>query len=97
MDAPSLYRLVHVKSDIGHILFLRILYHIPYHGQKSDIISYPLSQLKKDRILYHISLPSKISQNSLFFKERKHFGKVTKGLFKILSIHIQGVPSHLGQ
>jgi hypothetical protein len=57
MDAPSLYRLVHVKSDIGHILFLRILYHIPYHGQKSDIISYPLSQLKKDRILYHISLP----------------------------------------
>jgi hypothetical protein len=33
--------------DIGHILFLRILYHIPYHGQKSDIISYPISRLKK--------------------------------------------------
>jgi hypothetical protein len=27
--------------------FLRILYHIPYHGQKSDIISYPISRLKK--------------------------------------------------
>jgi hypothetical protein len=39
--------IVHQKSDIGHILFLRILYHIPYHGQKSDIISYPISQLKK--------------------------------------------------
>jgi hypothetical protein len=34
-------------SDIGHILFLRILYHILYHGQKSDIISYPISRLKK--------------------------------------------------
>jgi hypothetical protein len=33
--------------DIGHILFLRILYDIPYHGQKSDIISYPISRLKK--------------------------------------------------
>jgi hypothetical protein len=27
--------------------FMRILYHIPYHGQKSDIISYPISFLEK--------------------------------------------------
>jgi hypothetical protein len=54
------------NANIGHILFLRILYHIPYHGQKSDIISYPISQLKKDRILYTISLPSKISQERIF-------------------------------
>jgi hypothetical protein len=33
--------------DIGHILFLRILYHIPYHGPKSDVISYPISRLKQ--------------------------------------------------
>jgi hypothetical protein len=38
---------VPVIPDIGHILFLRILYHIPYHGQESDIISYPISRLKK--------------------------------------------------
>jgi hypothetical protein len=36
-----------LEADIGHILFLRILYHIPYHGQKSDIIPYPISRLKK--------------------------------------------------
>jgi hypothetical protein len=66
---------------------LRILYHIPYHGQKSDIISYPITRLKKDRILYPISLPSKISQNYPLFKERIFFGKVTKELFRILSIY----------
>jgi hypothetical protein len=34
--------------------FFEDIYHIPYHGQKSDIISYPLSRQKKDRILYPI-------------------------------------------
>jgi hypothetical protein len=44
---PAIIQLEQFKADIGHILFLRILYHIPYHGQKSDIISYPISRLKK--------------------------------------------------
>jgi hypothetical protein len=54
--------------------FLRISYHILYHGQKSDIISYPISWLKK-RIGYPISLPSKNSQNSqnsIFFLRKKN-------------------------
>jgi hypothetical protein len=34
--------------------FFEDIYPIPYHGQKSDIISYPLSRQKKDRILYPI-------------------------------------------
>jgi hypothetical protein len=46
--------LTHYFPDIGHILFLRILYHIPYHGQKSDIISYPISRFKNYRIVYPI-------------------------------------------
>jgi hypothetical protein len=40
------------KSDIGHILFLRILYHIPYHGPKKDIISYHISRPKKGYRIY---------------------------------------------
>jgi hypothetical protein len=39
------FRLWQCKADIGHILFLRILYHIAYHGQKSDIISYPIGYI----------------------------------------------------
>jgi hypothetical protein len=55
--------------------FLRISYHILYHGQKSDIISYPISWLKK-RIGYPISLPSikkftKFTKFHLFFKKEK--------------------------
>jgi hypothetical protein len=34
--------------------FFEDIYPIPYHGQKSDIISYPLSRQKKDKILYPI-------------------------------------------
>jgi hypothetical protein len=71
------------------------IYHIPYHGQKSDIISYPISRLKKDRILYPISLPSKISQNYSLFKERFFFGKVTKELFRILSIYIRSLKKRI--
>jgi hypothetical protein len=37
----------------GHILFLGYISAL-YHGQKSDIISYPLSRQKKDMILYPI-------------------------------------------
>jgi hypothetical protein len=63
-------------ADPGHILFLRILYHIPYHGQKNDIISYHISRKKigKGYISYILSnfiLASK-TQNSyyqIFFVE----------------------------
>jgi hypothetical protein len=40
------------EPDIGHILFLRILYHIPYHGPKKDIISYHISRPKKGYRIY---------------------------------------------
>jgi hypothetical protein len=40
------------RLNIGHILFLRILYHIPYHGPKKDIISYHISRPKKGYRIY---------------------------------------------
>jgi hypothetical protein len=45
------------NPDPGRILLLRILYHIPYHGQKSDIISYPISRqnIRKGYISYILS------------------------------------------
>jgi hypothetical protein len=39
------------EADIGHILFLRILYHIPYHFQKSDILSYPKVDCSGKRLM----------------------------------------------
>jgi hypothetical protein len=45
------------NPDPGRILLLRILYHIPYHGQKIDIISYPISRqnIRKGYISYILS------------------------------------------
>jgi hypothetical protein len=67
-----------------------------------DIISYPLSRPKKwyniisyitakKRIGYYILYPylQKFHKITLFFKEIKKFGKVTKELFRILSIYIR--------
>jgi hypothetical protein len=45
------------NADHGHIHFLRILYHIPYHGQKSDINILSISRQKigKGYISYILS------------------------------------------
>jgi hypothetical protein len=49
------YKTIMQTPDIS--FFLRILYHIPYHGQKSDIISSPISRQKigKGYISYILS------------------------------------------
>jgi hypothetical protein len=47
--------------------------------------------VKKDRILYPISLPPKSLQNYPLFKEIIFFGKVTKELVRILSIYIRSL------
>jgi hypothetical protein len=46
-NAQTVHKGLAKLSDPGHILFFEDIYPIPYHGQKSDIISYPLSRQKK--------------------------------------------------
>jgi hypothetical protein len=42
-------------SEAGHILYLRILYHIHIQAPKKDIISYHYQGKKKDMDIYPIS------------------------------------------
>jgi hypothetical protein len=87
-NSSDMNEIILAPCDAGYVQSC-IPYHIPYHGQKSDIISYPITRLKK--IGYYILYPylQKFHKISLFLKKEFFFGKVTKELFRILSIYIR--------
>jgi hypothetical protein len=75
-------------------------HHIPYHGQKSDIISYPISRLKKDRILYPISVSNTVFTvilpvNHILALHNWHFSNANQHLI-IENQYFSNAERHLG-